>query len=928
MLTTLLATKLYIPPYRADLVSRPRLLQKLNDSLAPGRKLTLVSAPPGFGKTTLVLEWLQIAQAAQGAPFRKVSWLSLDKGDNDLAVFLTYLIAALQASAASIGRTSQQMLENNPQAGVNELLPPLINDLVRDSEPIVLVLDDYHAIQQPEIHEAVAFLLEKQPPHMHVVVTTRHDPLLPLARWRARGQLTEVRLNDLRFTEEEAAAFLTHTMQLSLRAEEIAALETRTEGWIAGLQLAAVSLHQFSEAGGGETPAGFVQAFAGDDRYVMDYLIDEVCCRQSNEVEDFLLYTSILERFNASLCEAVYQPPCSSTQSILEFIDRSNLFLIHLDNRREWYRYHQLFAELLRHRLVEEKGSQLSAELHRRAARWFASNNLTGEAVYHAAEAKDFDWLADLLEKAAQSPLTWSRGEINQLKRWLHRLPANFIDGRPELSIHMARACYLTGDIDEGLEWLNKTEAVVAAWPPSAKKDAMLGIIASAHATVAMTIEDIQGTITWAEKALRLLPENDAIWLPRTLYAVGLGKEETGDLPAAREKYEQVVELSLRTGNVFGALNGMGSLAVLLNRMGQLSQAEQVCRRGLELCTGDGKDSSPAGLAPTAGMMQIPLAQILFEHNQLEAAEKLFLEAIALAEQGGIAFLISTDIWLPMVVSARQGLGNYSAARQAFRQFESYLSSRYTTPHQRVSYQAQLAQLSLELNDTAAASAWARQYEQMEKREYILENPDLVLARVYLAEKRPAEALALLERLIPAAESGSFGRNLIEMLLLQGEALQALNQAEAAQAAIQRAIEKATPEGFIRLFTAEGGILNGLLENARQVTSDLRQAEFIDTVLASIYKEESTLSLAGVQRAPPAEPLKRSPQNRALVEPLTERELEVLRLIGEGLSNAEIARKLFLSTNTLKAHTQNIYSKLDVHSRVQVVNRARELGLI
>jgi LuxR family maltose regulon positive regulatory protein len=806
------------------------------------------------------------------------------------------------------------------------------------SAPIILVLDDYYAIQQPVIHQAMTFLVEHQPQGMFLVITTRQDPLLPLARWRARGQLGEIRMRELRFTEQEAAAFLNSTMRLHLVDEDVASLETRTEGWIVGLQLAAVSLQQSSQEGPQEAPSSFIQAFTGDDRYVMDYLIDEVLLRQPVEVQRFLLHTSILERFNAALCaeltvdsgkvtinsqQLTVEGGASSSncQLLLDYLYRSNLFLIPLDNRREWYRYHHLFADLLRQRLKMEKGAGFVAELNHRAAQWYAEKGFIPEAVKHANQAQDYAWLADYLEKVAMSPSTWSRGEVNRLMHWLETLPPQEVETRPTLSVWVARACYLTGETAKAVLWLDKADAAIVSMSETEEKNTLLGMVAATRGGIAMMWEKITEMLAWDAEALRLIPESNIPWRSRVLYSVAYGKEQTGDLVEARRVYEQTLELARRTGNTFLSLNTSSSLAALLTRMGQLDQAERTCAKALELCHADGSGGSQ--YTPAASFILVPLGKVQLERYELEAAEKSFMDAVALAEQGGILLVISVDAWLPRLIWARLGLGKRAAALEALRKFDDFLVSPVISEHQLISYQAQRAHLSLALGETQAAIAWARRYEQVVPPEYIIEKPDIVLARVYLVEKRPTDALALLDRHLADSQQCSFVRSCIEIFVLRALALAQLNQSGPALDSLRQAVELAAPEGYLRLFAAEGTSLESLLAQMKKTLSDAREIEFVVRALEAIAPREAAPPPASSYAA-----RQRTGSNQELIEPLSPRELEVLGLIGRGLSNAEIAQKLYLSLNTLKAHTQNIYSKLDVHSRVQVVNKARELGLI
>jgi len=930
MAHSILTTKLFTPPPRPNQVKRPRLIQRLEEGLEQGRRLTLVSAPAGFGKTTLMIDWI-----CAGDYFGSVAWVSLDEGDNDPVRFLNYLVAALQQVDGTVGQTVLPALHTPQQPPLPELVAQLINDITAADRRFLLVLDDYHLIGSLAVHQLMQLLLERQPVRMHVVILTREDPMLPMPRLRSRGQVTEIRERDLRFTELEAVAFFQETMKLDLDPQAVSLLETRTEGWIAGLQLAAVSLQQSIQANGCKSLADFIQDFTGNDRYVMEYLIDEVLCCQTPEVQKFLLYTSILERFNADLCATVMSdgPPDSAqmpgqhpVQNILEYLDRSNLFLIPLDNHREWYRYHHLLSDLLQFRLKNEQGSHTILALRRKAAHWYAEHEWIDEAAAQAAAACDFEWLADLLEKIAQNPASWSRGEVNRLIRWLGTLPPEIRESRPSLSLHVARALHISGNSKEGMVWLAKAEAGLSAWPPSPEKNRLRGIICSNQATFAAMDGREQDALAAVEEALRLLPAEEMIWRTRTLHALALSSDELGDLSRAGQVYEETIRLSLSSQNVFLALSSMGNLIGVLLRQGQLRKARQYAQECAQLAAENGQHT------PAASLLLVAQAAIQFECCELAEAEKTFLKAVELAEKGGIGLTLNNSGWLPLVITIRWMLGDRAGALAALQQLDhSTATSSLFWRRRQLDLEARRAHLALALGDLAFAQVWARRYEQLGPTEFNREEMDIILARVYLAEKRTAKALTLLEGMLPGSRQNGRVRNVIEILILQALCLQQLNRPDSAQDCLRQAIELAAPEGFLRMFIQEGEALRALVENCWQSSFRNRPdspgsenpqvKDFLNRLLTGFLQTGNATS--GKSQA-----AQHQSNNGHFIEALTERELEVLRLVGDGLSLSQIAQRLFLSPNTIKAHTQSIYSKLDAHNRVEALNTARELKLI
>src|SRR5450755_4109350 len=579
--TPILATKLYLPRLRPNVVSRPRLLERLNEGLH--RKLTLISAPAGFGKTTLVSAWVAFIE-------RPTAWLSLDEGENDPTQFLAYLVAALQPIAANIGEGVLDMLQSSLPLPTEAILTALLNEITTLPDNFVLVLDDYHVIDAKPVDIALTYLVEHLPPRMHLVIVTREDPQLPLARLRARGHLTELRAADLRFTASEAAAFLNQVMGLSLSAADIARLSDRTEGWIAGLQLAALSMQ------GHQDVPGFIRAFAGDHRYIVDYLVAEVLQRQPEPVRSFLLQTSILDRLNGPLCDAVTGQEEGNAR--LEALERGNFFVVPLDDQRHWYRYHHLFAEVLSAHLLAEQPDQVST-LHRRASAWYEQHDSAADAIRHALAACDFARVADLVELAIPA-MRQSRQEARVLG-WLKVLPDELVRARPVLSVHYAGALLLNGVL-EGVEarlrdaeqWLDtKTDRGELALAPAAEMvvvdeaefRGLPGMIAIYRAAIALALGNVADTVKYARRALDLVPEDDHHRRGSAAGFLGLASWTSGDLEAAHRSYAECMALVQRSGHISDAIGCSIALADIRISQGRLREAMRTYERGLQLAT-------------------------------------------------------------------------------------------------------------------------------------------------------------------------------------------------------------------------------------------------------------------------------------------------------------------------------------------------------
>ena len=931
MATPLLTTKLHIPPVRPELVSRPRLIERLNaalvlDPLSWGqrtqgdkyrglhRKLTLISAPAGYGKTTLVSAWLHSADWLS-------TWLSLDERDNDLVRFFTYLVAALQKIDDEIGQAVQNLLEAPQLPPAESLVTALINGIAATPNPFVFVVDDYHTVAELAIHEAVGFLLERQPPQMHLVIITRQDPLLPLSRLRGRGQVTEIRQSDLRFTPEEAATFLNQSMGLNLAASDVATLEDRTEGWIAGLQLAALSMQGYDAEGA----ARFIDGFSGRHHFILDYLTDEVLKRQLEPVQTFLLQTSILERMCGPLCDAVLeirdwildidrdtQSPISNIQSsreVLEYLEHANLFLVPLDDERKWYRYHHLFAELLRARLQETQPDQVP-ELHRCAAMWYEQNGLASEAVHHALATKDFTLAADVIERAILTMATWSSTDVAELLRWLKALPDDVVRTRPWLQLFTSRALYTTGQWEAAEHIQQELDRWLRDNPAAPDAERLMGLVAADRASYAAARGDVRQATEFARRAIARLPKDDAIAQIRAPAILGLACLRTGDVAEASEAFSQTVATAVAAGIGFVAAPLACNLAEVQIVQGQLRQAMRTCEKAVQLGTIDG------GLHSATGFVGLVRAKILYEWNDLPAAERHVSEGLELLSRGGITATFGTGH--ARLAQIKQARGD-SAGALAEVQRAVQIAQRSSIQRLSILASAYQARIWLAQGELDSATRWADDYRQIGETEYLREFEDLTLARVLLAQDKPTEALTLLDTLLSPAETAGRMGPVIEIQALRALALQALGDSNGALGALERALKLAEPEGYRRVFIDGGAPMTRLVHKAAQRGI---APEYTAKLLAAFELEVRDVAAPTTDRKPAI----RKPS--VLIEPLTDRELEVLHLLAEGLSNRKIARKLFLSPNTVRTHTYNIYGKLGVHSRMQAVARARELGLL
>ncbi|MGF1471323.1 MAG: LuxR C-terminal-related transcriptional regulator [Rubrobacteraceae bacterium] len=891
------------------------MTERLDEGLH--RKLTLVSAPAGFGKTTLLSEWLSGSQ-------RSAAWLSLDEGDNDPIRFLTYLVATLQTVAPNVGEGTLGVLQSPQPPPTESVLTALINEIAAIPEDFVFVFDDYHVIGNEAVDDALIFIIEHLPSQMHLVVATREDPQLPLARLRARGQLTELRAADLRFTPEEAAEFLEGVMGLDLSAQDIGALEDRTEGWIAGLQMAALSMQ------GREDIGGFIESFTGSHRFVLDYLIEEVLQQQSDRVRSFLLQTSVLDRLSGSLCDAVTGQ--EDGREMLEALERSNLFVVPLDDERQWYRYHHLFADVLRARLMEERPDRGST-LHLRASEWYEQNGLRAEAIHHAFAAEDFEWAASLIE-LAWPDMRKSRREATLLG-WMKNLPDEVIHDRPVLSVGYAFALLDGGELEaaearlrDAERWLDtvaKTDKGTEA--PSAgmivvdeeQFRSIRGSIANARAYLAQASGDVPGTVMYAQRALDLLPE-DALYERGTAAAfLGLSYWASGDLEAAHRTFADGLATLQKGGGILFETAGVPVLAVMRVAQGRLNEAMHTYEQSLQFVMG--QDESVPWITV---FLHLGLGELHLERGDLAAAREHLQRSEEIGEQASLQL----HFWRHRLCIARarikEAQEDLDGALDLLDEAER-LYPRNPLPDVRP-IAALKVRLWIAQGRLDEAQGWVqdRGLSPHDDLSYMREFEHITLSRVLIAQYKSErvehpihEAVGLLERLLKEAEESERTGSVIEILLVQALAYEAQDHIPAALVPLERALTLAEPEGYVRLFVDEARPMARLLSEA--ATRGI-MPNYSGKLLAAFEVDKQ--GTAGES------PSTAFPSSQPLIEPLSQRELEILRLVAQGLSNRQISERLFLALSTVKGHNRIIFSKLMVQNRTEAVARARELGLL
>jgi LuxR family transcriptional regulator, maltose regulon positive regulatory protein len=886
----LLRTKFFIPPIRSRQIARPHLMGLMNASL--DKALILVSAPAGYGKTTLVSRWLVETRITS-------VWLSLDEGDNDPIRFLQYLLNALLPIAPAIEDDLLGMLQGIQPAQFETLISLLVNALASSSVPFVLVLDDFHVIQSQSVLEMLTFLLQHIPYPMHLVLLTRTDPPLPLSRLRAGGQLAEIRAGLLRFTYPEIVLFLNDVMGLKLPAGDIAALEARTEGWIAGLQLAALSMQ------GSQDIHAFVSAFTGSHHYVMDYLIQEVLRRQPRQVSTFLLQTAILDRLCAPLCEAVVEPdPLEPVdgQAVLEALEQMNLFVIPLDDQRCWYRYHHLFADVLNQRL-EQQFPHLLPQLHHQASQWYKQNGLISEAIQHSLLAGEQDRAAQLIEQDGCFLLI--SGEGTTLLNWFKVIESQ-LETHPWLAIQKAWALAVTGNLGRVEPTLQSPEQSLSSLEPTPEVKTMLGTIAAARAYCSNTRGNTRSAAEFAQQSLDLLPDCSAISCSiRSVATSILGDASwiNGHLEEAASAYTEAIRIGREADNPPMVIIANSNLADILMERGQLRRAANTYLQSLQMAVRpDGQRS------PLAGQIYAGLGRLSYACNRLEDARQYIQLCIDIGRQWGD--LGCQAAAFALLARLEQVQGHPEKAQEAVRVAEQLAADSPLSPHRSIQIKSDLAHFWL-------AQGRLEQPSQLLEKSGISVDAEipyqqapeyLILVRVLLARGDYEAALGLSERLLQQAETAGRMELALEILILRSLAFQGIKDAERALEALDRAVSLAQPEGHIRVFLDEGEPMTRLLCHlqSRQVGSGY-PAELLSMIGAASSMTQPSMQL--------------------LIEPLTSRELELLRLIETGHSNQEIAEKLFISIPTVKRHISNIYAKLGVQSRTQAVAIGKELRL-
>ena len=875
MAAPLLVTKLHIPRVPAHLVARPRLQERLAAGLAG--KLTLVSASAGFGKTTLLSQWVQCCG-------RPVAWLSLDRGDNDPARFWAYFVAALQTVHETLGEGVLAALQSPQPPPIEPILTTLINEMAEAPSELVLVLDDYHVIEARPIQTGIVFLLDHLPPQVHLAIATRADPPLPLARLRGRGQLAELRTADLRFTRDEAAAFLNQTTGLDLTNEDVSALEARTEGWITGLQMAALSMQRRDDV------RGFVRSFAGSHRFILDYLIDEVFQQQPAETQDFLLKTSVLDRLTAPLCDVVTER--DDSRDLLLSLEQSNLFIVPLDESRQWFRYHHLFADLLRHRLDLAYPPEAIAALHVKASQWYQAGGYLSEAIDHALAATDWGRAAALVGQASDAML--KRGEMTTLLGWFQALPHEVIRSDPRLCLGYAWPLILTGQLDAAESYLAPTEG--AAMDP-----ATLTQILTAQAHIARARGDDRRVIELSRQALAVLSADDCGTRSVLSVNLGIAHWNSGSLDEAELALTEADQASQQVGNHYARLVALSFLGVIRATRGKLHQAGELYQQALRL----GEGTPPAALAHN------DLGALLYEWNDLPAAADHLQSGAELGQRSG-----NVDVLIGgyrTLARLKQAQGDPNGALVALQQAQELAREGGVSPLMRARNAACGVEIALAQADLVAATRWGEQVGEDAEASPFYPRLGLTTARLHLAQGRQAAAAQVLVGQHERAVSAGWHFGALEVRTLQALAAPSLDDA---LVFLADALTMARPEGYIRTFLDQGEAMADLM---REAASRGVARDYVQQILAAFD--------AGAPVAHPTPPVGRRP-NQPLIEPLSERELEVLSLLGEGQTYHEIARALYLSLNTVKSHLKNIYGKLGVHSRREAAAKARELDLL
>jgi len=919
MSSKLLTTKLHIPQIRIERVMRPHLVTCLQQGL--DKKLILISAPAGYGKTTLICEWLLSCN-------QPTAWVSLDKGDNDPTRFWKYIIAALQNAFFSAGRALPDFITHPNLLNREALLTDLVNELDKLQQPLILILDDYHNIELQSIHGELSFLLENAPANFHLVIATRADPPLLLAKMRARSQLVELRLSDLRFSTQEIAKFLGTVMRLDLSPTDLSLLETTTEGWIAGLQMAGLSLQERKNT------SAFIKSFSGENRYILDFLFEEVFHQQSQDIQNFLLQSSVLERFCAPLCNAVTQR--ENSQVILGTLEQNNLFLISLDDQRKWYRYHHLFGDLLRSHLKQSFTSVEKAVLHQRAIVWYEAENDLDNALAHALSAKNFERAADLIEQIAKT--LDMQNQQAELSAWLDELPLEILYMRPWLCVYHAWSCYWTGRREEEEKWLQKAEKSIGINTDvdDSERQHILGHIASVRAHTALVAENIPSALEMGQKALRLLPERDEM---RSEAAIALAGAywALGDVSQTRQAFEMARSTAMSINYTSMAAGATGFIGLQQIKQGHLQGAKTIFLDGLHLATlPDGSET------PMAGFLNARLGDVWREQNELDVASKYLIRGVEQCRHLGQPDIL-TDAYI-CLGRYLLAMGDLAGAYEALKKAD--IAARYKKVDPWVLCWLDDFRLRTWLADDKleAATLWA-QSSGLSPDEPLNYQHDLHhqnLARVLVAQGHLSvsgtaidKATTLLARLQGAAENAGWVHEEIKILIMQAVNYKTQHKDEAAIISLARAASLAGPGGYVRVFVDEGRIMHGLLVTLeKSLRNEWREIQkqlgirFQDEKLPALlhYIRGLVSAYNYISAIPTGTESVRYIEKP--VEALSRRELEILTHLAQGFPDKKIAESLVIARETVHKHLKNIYGKLGVHSRTEAIARARELGLL
>jgi LuxR family maltose regulon positive regulatory protein len=874
----LLITKLYIPRLDTELLARPHLMERLNRAV--DRPLVVISAPAGWGKTTLVASWAQQVG-------RPVGWISLDEGDNDLARFWSHLIAALQQIRQGVGEAALLWFHTQEAPPVEARLTLLVNDLALAGEPFVLTMDDVHCIRSPVVHDSLAFFVEHLPPNVHLIMTSRSDLPLPLSRWRASRRLVEIDSQDLRFATAESAEFLEKVMGLDLTLEQVTALVDHTEGWVAGLQLAALALQRMPSQQGSENFDQFIGSLGGGSSYIFEYLCEEVLARQEPEIQEFLLKTSVLERLSGELCEAVTE--VGDSQRILELLEHNKLFIVSLDLERHWYRYHHLFRDFLYSQLTRT-WPDVVIDLHRRAAQWYSASRLPHEAVPHALVAKDYELAGRIIMEYAND--LWRREEMGTLRTWLEALPGELRERYPDLCLFHAWSLFFTLGLDEMGSLVTRAKELLDNGEPALgdfSTGELRGILAVIQASIRAFQKNYDATFEFSQVALAQLPPEQEDWRYAALVPAGLAYHFRNDTASAVRAFEEAVTLKRGTGNRFGGAFAMSWLARLYMIQGRLHRAKEVYEEAIVLATGKVGKPLPIGAWAMAG-----LGEISYQWDDLELAEKYFNDSLELSTQ------ITPATAPPYIPLARlaHARGDLHSAEAFFSQAVR-LAESAGPPFYKEQVGLCRAWVALQQGDLATLEQWIPERGlELAQPSPQREAEHVMAVRILIALQDYPGAIELSERLLGIAGAAGRDEVVIELLILQSLALQGQNRLDTALAALERSITLASQEGHVRLFVDEGEAVLRLL---RLIVARFGATDYSARLLGAFTRKSETLNA------------------------LNEREMEILRLLATGMSNKEIGETLFITVGTVKWHTNHIYRKLEVKNRGQAVAKAREI---